>query len=735
MPSRRQFLAGSAAALAMAAVPGPPVSAAPRAAGRAPNIVLVLADDLGYGELGVYGQEKIRTPRIDALAAEGLRFTQAYAGGPVCAPSRCSLLTGLHSGHATVWRNPAVGVPLLGGGDTTFAEVLHSRGYRTGCFGKWGFGPEATNSHSHPNRRGFEEFYGYIDHGHAHQYYPPYLWHNGEKEGIPENAKGAKKTYATDLIEKRALDFIGTHADEPFLLFLTPTLPHAPSDIPDTSQYANEPWGGAVKGHAAQVSRLDTLVGKVVDKLKALGIEQDTLVLVTSDNGPHEESGLDPRVLKANGSLRGYKRNLYEGGVRVPLVAWQPGTVQPGTSNRPTPLIDLLPTFAELGAAPAPKDIDGISVAPLLSGATAPAHPYLYWTRLDDYANPLANAADGGRGLKLAEAVRKDNLKAVRFAPSNQRSAADSQWHVELYDLAADPGEKTDIAAANPQKTADLTALMRSSWSDTYPRAPYGVRLEVPGAVVRGEKITAKAVLTNASASAWSNPRARLTVPDGWQARATTAETAAQLAAGASFTVTWEVTPPAGAAVGTAFTLRADASATHQGADVRFNGRGTVELFASLPQAPTADTYLSDLTWLSAANGWGPVERDASNGKQAAGDGTPISIKGERHTKGLGVHAPSDIAFHLGGRVKRVTAKVGIDDFSRKQSSTVGGTRARVVGDGLVLFDSGALTAANASKPVDVDVTGVRLLRLVVVDNNADGTLDHTSWGSAMARV
>ncbi|MFE8977683.1 sulfatase-like hydrolase/transferase [Streptomyces cyaneofuscatus] len=735
MPTRRQFLAGSAAALAMAALPGGQVSAAPREAGRAPNIVLVLADDLGYGELGVYDQEKIKTPRIDALAAEGLRFTQAYSPAPVCAPSRCSLLTGLHSGHATVWRNPPVGVPLLAGGDTTFAEVLHSRGYRTGCFGKWGFGPETPNSHSHPNRRGFEEFYGYIDHGHAHQYYPPYLWHNAEKKEISDNANNGKKTYATDLIEQRALDFIGAHADEPFLLFLTPTLPHGPSDIPDASQYGGESWSAAVKGHAAQVSRLDTLVGKVVDKLKALGIEQDTLVLVTSDNGGHEENGFDPRVVQSNGSLRGYKRNLYEGGVRVPLVAWQPGTVQPGTSARPTPLIDLLPTFAELGAAPAPKDIDGISVAPLLGGGTAPAHAHLYWTRLDDYANALANSADGGRGLKLAEAVRKGNLKAVRFAPSNQRSAADSQWHVELYDLVADPGEKTDIAAANQAKVTELTALMRSSWTDTYSRDPYGVRLEVPGVVVRGEKITVKAVLTNVSASAWTGPQVRLNMPDGWQARATTPETAAELAAGGSLTVTWEVTPPASAAVGTPFTLRADASATYQGTTVRFNGRGAVEIFTSLPQTPAADAYLSDLDWVTAANAWGPVERDASNGKHGAGDGTPISIQGELHTKGLGVHAPSNIAYHLGGRVKRLTAKVGIDDFSRKQSSTAGGTRARVVGDGLVLYDSGALTAQNAPKPVDVDVTGVRLLRLVVVDNNNNGILDHTSWGSAMVRV
>ncbi|MFJ9211646.1 sulfatase-like hydrolase/transferase [Streptomyces sp. NPDC102264] len=736
MPNRRQFLAGSAAALALAGLPGTPASAAaPRASGRAPNIVLVLADDLGYGELGSYGQKLIATPRLDELSAQGLRFTQAYSAAAVCAPSRCSLLTGLHTGHATVRQNPFSGPQgALGDGDTTFAEVLRARGYRTGCIGKWGFGPDEADQPSHPNARGFEEFYGYIGHGHAHQYYPDYLWHNGERTDIPGNANGAKGAYAIDLIERRALDFLDTHADEPFLLFLTPTTPHAPSDIPGDGAYASRPWPAADKGHAAQVTRLDTLVGKVVDRLKALGIDRDTLVLATSDNGPHEEGGVDPDRFDANGPLRGYKRNLYEGGVRVPLIAWQPGTVLAGTTGRPTPLIDLLPTFAQLGGASAPRDMDGISVAPLLTGSTAPRHPRLYWMRNDPYATGRADAVDNGRNLRLAESVRKGDLKAVRFAPARDRTVPDDQWQLELYDLAADPGEKNDIASARPSDVAELTALLRASWVDTYVREPYGVSLAVPGVVARGKPLTARATFSNASASAWAGPRLTLDVPDGWQARATTPATADQLAAGGALVVAWEVTPPSDAAVDASFPLRAEATASYGGNTLRFGDDRTTGTVASLPAPPTSDAYLSDLAWVSAANGWGPVERDACNGKQAAGDGPPISLGGTTYAKGLGVHAPSEIVYHLGGRAKRLTARVGIDDFSAGQSAA-GGVRARVSGDGVQLFDSGTLTAAGGPKSVDVDVTGVQILRLVVQDANGNGSYDHTSWAEALVRV
>ncbi|WP_329275232.1 sulfatase-like hydrolase/transferase [Streptomyces sp. NBC_00691] len=239
MSSRRRFLAGSAATLGLGALPVTPAAgdpaaaaaeaAAPEATRRPPNLVVVLADDLGHGELGAYGQKLITTPRIDALAGDGLRFTDAYSTAAVCAPSRCSFLTGLHTGHVTVRANPSGAQGSLTAGDTTIAEVLRARGYRTGVIGKWGFGPESADQDSHPQARGFEEFHGYIDHGHAHQYYPAYLWHNGVKEPIAANAGGAKGAYAPDLLRQRALDFLDRHAAEPFLLLLTPTAPLAPT--------------------------------------------------------------------------------------------------------------------------------------------------------------------------------------------------------------------------------------------------------------------------------------------------------------------------------------------------------------------------------------------------------------------------------------------------------------------------------------------------------------------------
>ncbi|MGY0020229.1 sulfatase-like hydrolase/transferase [Streptomyces sp. cg35] len=733
MPDRRRFLAGSAAALSLAALPGAPVSADPRTLGRVPNIVVILADDLGQGELGAYGQRQIATPRLDELAARGLRFTQAYAAAAVCAPSRCSLLTGLHGGHAAVRENPFSGPQgAIGDGDTTFAEVLRARGYRTACVGKWGFGPDEADQPSHPNSRGFEEFFGYIGHGHAHEYFPAHLWHNGERTDLPENADGKKGAYAIDLIERHALDFLDAHADEPFLLYLTPNIPHAPSDIPDTGSYADRTWPAADKGHAAQVSRLDTLVGRVVDRLRALGVDRHTLVLVTSDNGPHEEGGFDPDLFDANGPLRGYKRNLYEGGVRVPLIAWQPGTVAPGTTDRPTPLIDLLPTFAELAAAPAPRDIDGLSAAALLHGGTADTHPHLYWSRNDPGSTRRANAVDGGRILKLAEAVRKGDLKAVRFAPARDRSVPDEQWQTELYDLAADPGETTDLAAARPAAVAELTALLRSSWVASYDREAYGLTVRGPELALPGERFTVTVGFGNASTRVWTDARVRLAVPDGWQARATGPRATDRLAPGASFTATWEVTAPADVATGARLPLRATASATYDRKKLRFTRTVTT---ATPPPPPRADAFLSDLDWVSASNGWGPVERDTSNGKQAAGDGTPIAFGGTTYAKGLGVHAPSEIVYYLGGTARRFTAVVGIDDFSARQSGK-GGTRARVVGDdGTELFDSGPLTAAGGPRPVDVDVSGVRLLRLVVEDANGNSSYDHTSWAAAYVRV
>ncbi|MFF1342013.1 sulfatase-like hydrolase/transferase [Streptomyces sp. NPDC058290] len=739
MPTRRHFIAGSAATLGLAALPAAPeaLAAAPAAQGAGatagtdtPNLVVILADDLGYGDLGAYGQKLITTPRIDRLAAEGLKFTDAYSTAAVCAPSRCSLLTGLHTGHSAVRANPDGAPGALKTGDTTFAEVLRARGYRTAVIGKWGFGPEEGDQPSHPNSRGFEEFYGYIDHGQAHEYYPEYLWHNGVKETIAANAGGAKGAYSPQLIEQRALDFIEDHAAEPFLLFLTPTVPHAPSDIPDVGAYASRTWTQQNKGHAAQITYFDTLVGKVTDRLRALGIAENTVVLVTSDNGPHEEGGVNPDLFDANGPLRGYKRNLYEGGIRVPLIAWSPGRIGAGTSDRPTSLTDVLPTLAELGGAPAPADIDGLSAAPLLAGSpNAARHNHLYWYRDERGVTSRANTEDGGRATWLAEAVRKDNWKAVRFAPVRDHALPDAQWQVELYDLASDAGEQRDVAAANPSVVTGLGALMRSSWVDTYVRKPFGVRTQIEGPAVPGQAFTVTATLANGSGKPWTGALLALRVPAGWQVQATTATGRDQLAAGATLTTSWRVTPPATATSGTQWPLTVEGTAQSPTGPLRYSAP---ERVSTVPAAPVADAYLSDLAWVSATNGWGPVERDRSNGRSAAGDGTPISFGSVTYPKGLGVHAPSEIVYHLGGTADRFTALVGIDDFSTKQAAT-GATKASVRGDGKVLFTTGILTGAGGPVQVDVDVRGVKLLHLVVEDANANSAFDHTSW--ALARV
>ncbi|MEU8774483.1 sulfatase-like hydrolase/transferase [Streptomyces sp. NPDC048606] len=744
MPDRRTFLAGSTAALGLAAVPatagasartpsaGAAAAAAPADAPgtRPPNLVVVLADDLGYGELGAYGQKLIATPRLDRLAGEGLRFTDAYSTAAVCAPSRCSLLTGLHTGHSSVRANPSGAQGALTAADTTFAQVLRARGYRTAVIGKWGFGPEAAGQDSHPAARGFEEFHGYIDHGHAHQYYPEYLWRGGVREPVPGNAGGARAVYAPDLLERSALEFIDAHAAEPFLLLLTPTVPHAPSDVPDTGAYADRPWTAANKGHAAQVSAFDTLVGKVVDRLRAHGLERDTVLLVTSDNGPHEEGGVNPDLFDANGPLRGYKRNLYEGGVRVPLIAWGPGRVRPGTSDRPTPLTDLLPTLAELGGAPAPTDVDGLSAAPLLAGGGDSArHGHLYWFRDERGVTSRADAQDGGRATWLAEAVRRENWKAVRFAPERDRTLPDDRWQVELYDLAADPGESRDLVDRHPARAAELVALMRSSWKDVHARAPFGTALTLPRLAVPGRALTVTATLDNGSARPWTTATLSLRAPAGWAVSPTSPTAAPLLAAGARLTASWQVTPPANAAPATPWEFTAEGGALAAAGPVRYPATGTV---ATPPPAPTRDSYLSDLAWISAANGWGPVERDASNGRNAAGDGPPISFGGTEYAKGLGVHAPSDIAYHLGGAAVRFTSLVGIDDFSAAQSPS-GATRARVYGDDRLLLTTPSLTAAGGPVRVDLDVRGVRVLRLVVEDADNRSAFDHTSW--ALARV
>ncbi|GAA0950750.1 arylsulfatase [Actinocorallia libanotica] len=477
MLSRRQLLRTSAllglGVPALTAASGPVRAQEAREEGAAqaraatdtrPNLILVVADDLGYGALGSYGQKKIRTPVLDRMARQGLRFTQAYAAASVCAPSRCSLYTGLHTGHSRVRQNPRAGLPNgLREEDTTFAEALRDAGYRTGLFGKWGLGPERGGQPSHPNARGFQDFYGYINHRHAHDYYPEHLWRDGERVRLKANRQGRQGAYAPDLLRDRAVSFIKKSGEKPFLLVYTPNLPHSPSDVPGLGRYRNKPWPRADRGHAAQITLLDSHLGDLLD---ALPKGRRTIVLVTSDNGPHEEGGVDPDRFDANGRLRGYKRNLYEGGIRVPLIAWGPGLVKRGRSSRVTQHTDLFPTLAEFAKAAVPRHLDGTSLRGTLIGGRgqAPAK-HLYWYRSETHSTRRANAAENGSVTRMAEAVRQGDWKLVRFAPGSGRPRSDSGWRTELYDLGKDPGERRNLASRHPEVVIRLSRLASASWA------------------------------------------------------------------------------------------------------------------------------------------------------------------------------------------------------------------------------------------------------------------------------
>lgn len=435
-------------------------AAAPR-----PNIVLILADDLGYGDLGCYGQQRIRTPRLDRMAAEGLRFTQAYAGSTVCAPSRCSLMTGLHQGHARVRGNAGRANPLaqsLRPGDITMAGVLRDAGYVTALAGKWGLGDVGAAEVGLPRRQGFVEFYGYLNQHHAHNYYPTFLWRNEERvplrntvPNLDANGGGVSDNrldYSADLIADEALAFVRRAKDRPFFLFFAPTLPHANNEagkagmeVPDLGWYRDLDWPPAQKGHAAMVSRLDRDVGRLLDLLAELGLDERTLVILTSDNGPHREGGNDPDFNDSNGPLRGIKRAMYEGGIRVPLIARWPGRVPAGkVSGELVAFWDLLPTFAELAGGKAPSGLDGISVVPALRGQRQKEqHEFLYWEFFE-----------GG----FKQAIRAGDWKGVRLAPGKA---------LELYDLSGDPGETRDLAAGHPEVVARLEAMLARARTDS----------------------------------------------------------------------------------------------------------------------------------------------------------------------------------------------------------------------------------------------------------------------------
>ena len=419
-------------------------AAAPR-----PNVVFILADDLGYGDLGCYGQKRIRTPRLDRMAAEGLRFTNFYAGATVCAPSRCVLMTGLHTGHCYIRGNAKLN---LRPEHVTVAEALHDAGYRTGLMGKWGLGHEGSTGV--PTKQGFDAFFGYLDQHHAHNYYPAFLHRNEDRVRLGNEVPGTgdfgtgvatkKIDYSHDLIAEEALKFLDAQQDQWFFLYLALTTPHANNEakkegmeVPDLGEYAETDWPAPQKGHAAMISRMDRDVGRVLDRLKSLGLDEKTLVLFSSDNGPHREGGNDPDFNDSNGPLRGIKRDLSEGGIRVPMIARWPGKIAPGITDQIGWFADLFPTLAELAGASTPENLDGLSLVPTLLGQSGQKQPeLLYW---EFYEGPGARASRSGKWKAICKPFHGE---------------------VQLYDLESDIGEERNLAADHPEIAADLKARM-----------------------------------------------------------------------------------------------------------------------------------------------------------------------------------------------------------------------------------------------------------------------------------
>lgn len=425
---------------------------------RPPNIVFILADDLGYGDIGCYGQKRIRTPNLDRLAADGIRFTQCYAGSTVCAPSRCCLMTGRHTGHATVRGNAQV--PLRPE-DVTAAEVLKGVGYATGLVGKWGLGE--PNSTGTPNRKGFDHFFGYLNQVHAHNYYPDHLWKNGEKFPLAGNVvkKGVaveRAQYSPDLFTQDALAFVEKNRGRPFFLYLAYTLPHANNEagnagmeVPSDAPYTDTDWPQAQKNHAAMITRLDRDIGRVLARLKELGLEENTVVFFSSDNGPHQEGGADPKFFQSSGPLRGFKRSMTEGGIRVPMIVRWPGKIEPGqVSGHVWAFWDFLPTAAEIAGAKPPADIDGISMLPALvgekgAGRAPAAHEFLYW-----------EFHEGG----YVQAVRMGDWKYIRWPYAKGRPP-------ELYNLKDDLSETRNVAGQHPDVTAKLEAYLKGARTES----------------------------------------------------------------------------------------------------------------------------------------------------------------------------------------------------------------------------------------------------------------------------
>ncbi|HWB08914.1 MAG TPA: arylsulfatase [Pirellulales bacterium] len=443
----------------------------------APNLIWIMADDLGYGELGCHGQTVIRTPQLDRMAKEGMRFTQFYAGATVCAPSRSVLMTGQHHGHTRVRGNAGSTNPVaqaLRSGDTTVAKVLQQAGYRTALIGKWGLGDIGAAESGLPRKQGFDEFFGYLNQHHAHNHFPDYLWRNEEKVSLPnvvvpvgQHGGGyatAAEQYADDLFADAVVKFVAENRSRPFFLYWCMVVPHANNErtsalkngaeVPDFGPYAGEDWPEPDRGQAAMISRLDGYVGRMLDALREYGLAETTLVIFTSDNGPHNESNHNLARFKPSGPLSGIKRSLHDGGIRVPTIAWWPGHVAAGTTSDHVAYFgDWMATAAELAGARMPGDCDSISFAPTLFGRPAEQqeHDFLYWEFHEG-------------GFKQA-VLYQGRWKGIR------RGGPDAP--IELYDLRTDLAEKANVEATHPDVTAKIGAYLATARSDSHDWQPH----------------------------------------------------------------------------------------------------------------------------------------------------------------------------------------------------------------------------------------------------------------------
>lgn len=432
-----------------------------------PNIIYILADDLGYGDISCYGQDSFLTPGIDKMAQEGMLFTQHYAGSTVCAPSRCALMTGLHTGHARVRGNKRV--PLKKE-DITIAELLQKEGYKTALYGKWGLGHAGTSGI--PNLKGFDDFTGYLSQRRAHNAYPDWIWNNEDtlwlenevlhagEEGSPDRGGVATKkvTHSHNIFTQKARNFITKNKENPFFIYLAYTLPHANNEAklfnrigmesPDTLLFKEKNWPAAQQAHAGMIASLDKDVGELLDLLKELNIDNNTLVIFTSDNGPHSEGGAIPEFFNSNRELQGIKRDLYEGGIRVPMIAWWPGTIEANTeSNHISAFWDFLPTACEAAGINIPENTDGISYLPELLQKDQKSHDYLYWEFFEK----------GGR-----TAILKDKWKAVRYDVNENPDA-----HIQLFDISTDIEEKNDLSDSHPQLVEEFRLLFQQARSSS----------------------------------------------------------------------------------------------------------------------------------------------------------------------------------------------------------------------------------------------------------------------------